>query len=106
VKNTNHNAFKVCRDSFTCTKNDHKLLTDSFHTGVRHATTSLYEGPVTTFLEAATVIYIQGGALCQLHAWIKLCPDQGECEREHERERELLTNSRAQTKAIANASTY
>jgi hypothetical protein len=31
---------------------------------------------------------------------IKPCPDQGE------RERKLLTNSRAQTKAIANASTY
>jgi hypothetical protein len=34
---------------------------------------------------------------------IKPCPDQGERERVHERE--LLTNSRAQTKAIANAST-
>jgi hypothetical protein len=35
-----------------------------------------------------------------------LFPIYSQGEREHEHERELLTNSRAQTKAIANASTY
>jgi hypothetical protein len=64
-----HNAFNGCRDSFTRPKKYHRLLTDSFDTGLRHATASL--SPVTAFLEASTVICIQGGVLCQLHTWIR-----------------------------------